>query len=343
MEDTDLHSESSTEEVQGELLEDSPPSDVSDEPERGTLEDAIREALQTQVVDEEGEPEVAEVAEEAESSSEAETVEEETTEQFDSDQQLLRALEDLKSSDVPLGKIDRFREVIEEKNGYKQRAESLMQVEEHFRTLQNSARASGMNEDQIAQYFELPMLMQNDPAKAYELIQGFQSDMAARYGMTVPDDLQKKVDDGYIDEESAQRLARAEAESRMTQQAMQAKQAEAEETARMATAQAVSSAVTSYEQQLANSDPDYQSKQKWLYEKLQVRKLASGLPESPEQAIEWVNEAYGEINETFKAMAPPPQPKRTLSSRGVNQPSSAPPASMYEAVLRAVGGSVTGD
>ena len=343
MENQDLHSESSTETTQGVMPEDSPPSDVSDEPERGTLEDAIRDALQTQVVDEiDEEPEVEQVAE-AESSSEAETVEEETTVQLDSDEQLLKVLEDLKSSDVPLGKIDRFRSVIEEKNGYKQQAESLMQVEEHFRTLQNSARASGMSEDQIAQYFELPMLMQSNPQAAYELIQGFQSDMATRYGMTMPDDLQQKVDEGYIDAESAQRLAKAEASERMAQQAMQAKQQEAEETARMATAQAVSSAVTSYEQQLANSDPDYQSKQKWLYEKLQVRKLASGLPESPEQAIEWVNEAYGEINETFRAMAPPPQPKRTLSSRGVNQPSSAPPASMYEAVLRAVGGSVTGD
>lgn len=340
MEELDLHSESSTE-TQGVMPEDSPPSDVS-EPERGTLEDAIRDALQTQVVDDDGEPEVAEVAE-AESSSEAEAVEEETTGQLNSDEQLLKVLEDLKSSDVPLGKIDRFRSVIEEKNGYKQQAESLMQVEEHFRTLQNSARASGMSEDQIAQYFELPMLMQSNPQAAYELIQGFQSDMATRYGMTMPEDLQQKVDEGYIDAESAQRLAKAEASERMAQQAMQSRQQEAEETARMATAQAVSSAVTSYEQQLANSDPDYQSKQKWLYEKLQTKKLASGLPASPEQAIEWVNEAYGEINETFKAMAPPPQPKRTLSSRGVNQPSSAPPASMYEAVLRAVGGSVTGD
>jgi hypothetical protein len=341
MEELDLHSESSTE-TQGVMPEDSPPSDVSDEPERGTLEDAIRDALQTQVVDDEDEPEVAEVAE-AESSSEAEAVEEETTGQLNSDEQLLKVLEDLKSSDVPLGKIDRFRSVIEEKNGYKQQAESLMQVEEHFRTLQNSARASGMSEEQIAQYFELPMLMQSNPQAAYELIQGFQSDMAARYGMTMPEDLQQKVDEGYIDAESAQRLARAEASERMAQQAMQAKQAEAEETARMATAQAVSSAVTSYEQQLANSDPDYQSKQKWLYEKLQTKKLVSGLPASPEQAIEWVNEAYGEINETFKAMAPPPKPKRHIGSRGVNQPSSAPPASMYEAVLRAVGGSVTGD
>jgi len=340
MEELDLHSESSTE-TQGVMPEDSPPSDVS-EPERGTLEDAIRDALQTQVVDDDGEPEVAEVTE-AESSSEAEAVEEETTGQLNSDEQLLKVLEDLKSSDVPLGKIDRFRSVIEEKNGYKQQAESLMQVEEHFRTLQNSARASGMSEDQIAQYFELPMLMQSNPQAAYELIQGFQSDMATRYGMTMPEDLQQKVDEGYIDAESAQRLAKAEASERMAQQAMQSRQQEAEETARMATAQAVSSAVTSYEQQLANSDPDYSAKQKWLYEKLQTKKLASGLPASPEQAIEWVNQAYGEINETFKSMAPPPQPKRTLSSRGVNQPSSAPPASMYEAVLRAVGGSVTGD
>ena len=68
MEDTDLHSESSTEEMQGDLLEDSPPSDVSDEPERGTLEDAIRDALETEVIDEDAEPEEAQVAEEAESS-----------------------------------------------------------------------------------------------------------------------------------------------------------------------------------------------------------------------------------------------------------------------------------
>ena len=343
MDDTDLHSESSTEEMQGDLLEDSPPSDVSDEPERGTLEDAIRDALQTEVIDEEAEPEEAEVAEEAESSAEVEEPVQEEVAELDSDQQLLKVLEDLKSSDVPLGKIDRFREVIEEKNGYKQRAESLMQVEEHFRTLQNSARASGMTEEQIAQYFELPMLMQNNPQAAYELIQGFQSDMANRYGMTMPEDIKQKVDDGYLDEETAQRLAKAEAESRMTKQMMEQRQAEAEETAKMATAQAVSSAVNSYEQQLRNSDPDFDAKRGWLMEKLQVRKIASGLPESPEQAIEWVNQAYGEINETFKRMAPTPQPKRTLSSRGVNQPSSAPPASMYEAVLRAVGGSVTGD
>lgn len=343
MEDTDLHSESSTEEMQGDLLEDSPPSDVSDEPERGTLEDAIRDALQGEVIDEDAEPEEAQVAEEAESSAEVEKpVEEEVTE-LDGDQQLLKVLEDLKSSDVPLGKIERFREVIEEKNGYKQRAESLTQVEEHFRTLQNSARASGMTEQQIAQYFELPMLMQNNPQAAYELIQGFQSDMANRYGMTMPEDIKQKVDDGYLDEETAQRLAKAEAESRMTKQMMEQRQAQAEETAKMATAQAVSSAVNSYEQQLRNTDPDFDAKRGWLMEKLQVRKMASGLPESPEQAIDWVNEAYGEINETFKKMAPPPQPKRTLSSRGVNQPSSAPPASMYEAVLRAVGGSVTGD
>lgn len=341
MEDQTFDSDSSPElePEQGALLEDSPASDVEDA-ERGSLEDAIREALADQVEDED-EPaeEIAAEAPNTDSSSEVDQPEQEAEAGPQDDEQLMKLLEEMKS-DVPLGKINRFREILNERNQYQEQNNNLLKVEEHFRTLQDSARAGGMSEQQISQYFELPMLMQSNPAAAYELIKGFESEMADKYGMTMPADLQQKVEEGYVDQETAERLSRAEAQTRMQLQQNEVQQAQRHEQARMATAQAVSSAVTSYEQQLQNSDPDYSAKKEWLYEKLQARKLSQGNPESPEQAIQWVNEAMAGINETLGKVAPKPVAKRPIQSRGVNQPTSAPPASMYDAVLRAVGGTV---
>ena len=313
-------------------------SDVEDQ----SLEDAIRDVIN--LGEDEGDDAEGDEGEDPEVSSTAEANDQE---QGESDEDAAgetdggsdddKLLELLKDESIPLGKVERFRQVLEERKQYKEQVESLGKIQQDLASIEQQAKQYGLTQDQVNNWYAMPVMLNSDPSKAIELLTDFVSELKARHGFDLPDDLRQKVEEGYIDEETARRVARSEAEAREAQRRREVDSEEAQRQAAIHRSQQITTAVNEFERSLRESDPDYGQKERFVRDRVRAIREERWIPESPEQAIAWVKEAVGDINEQFASLKPKRRETRAISGRsrsGSGKP--APPASMFEAVANAV-------
>ena len=254
------------------------------------------------------------------------------------DDQLLQVLSQLKDPSVRLDKIERFRSILEDRKRLSEEVAQHRQTADQLRVITDSATRAGMTNEQLANYMSLPIVLAESPAKAYEMVQDFLHELAAKAGMAIPDDIRKQIDDGLIDEDTAKRLSRAEAEARFVREqaenAQQQRRVEAEQ-ARRAT---IADAVNSFQNKLMTDDPDYtQAKHEMVKSELVV--LASGrIPKDAAEAVQWAREAHSRVTQRLASFAPKPSAKRTISGHRANTPTAPRPQSMKEAIAAALGG-----
>lgn len=236
-----------------------------------------------------------------------------------------------------LGTIKRFTAVLEENHGLKSRVGELEELEQQIGQLTDHARAAGMDENQMANWYAMPALLANDPQKAYELITEFANELTSRLGHQLPDDLQQKVDDGYMDEESAKELARARADKAELERRGEYSQQQRQQQTEQEAEAALITAVNTRQQHYQNNDPDYsQQKHRLVQNELAAIVRERGRPESPDQAASWADEAHKSVSEMLGQLTPARKPARPISGRGVNRPAATEPKTMLEAISAAV-------
>lgn len=334
--------EPSTETNSQGVDEPSPSSDVE-----ASLEDAIRDALQAQPdADEDYEPEDAEEdsspqddeatpeAAEAESESEPEPEPEDPDEAF---------LKMLKDNDVPLGKIDRFKELIQERNTLRQETEEAENIKAQIASIELAGKQLGLDDQQVGNLFASLVVMQEDPDRGFQMLNEVQTSLASKLGHELPSDLREKVDDGYLDEETARRIAIAEARADLQKRSAEQLREQQEVERRAMSHQAITESVNSYHKQIRESDPDYadpkiaEVKDRMLRQELAVLVQIEGQPDSVEKARALAEKAYEATNHAIKALRPAPQAtQRSISGRGSVKTTAAQPKSMLEAITAAV-------
>ncbi len=319
-------------------VEASEPSSSSDV--ETTMEDAIRSVLQESAPDEDYED--ADPEESTDSSAGEVVGDPETEEPIAeglTDEQILDELAALKDPNLPLGKIERFRQMVEEKNQLRQDLEVLSPVKGQLEEIQRAGMQAGLSQEQLTTLFSIPLLMANDPDQAVTAIEEMRGMIAQKSGHELAPELQQKVEDGYMDEESARELskarAQAEANARRAEQVEYEAQAERQQVGQ----QSIVNAVNTFQSSLKESDPDYDRKHKYVRLELAEIVKSRGAPENPETAVAWAKEAHESVSKDLSAFKPKPRAARPLSGRGTsNRQVSAQPASMYEAISAAVGG-----
>ena len=162
--------------------------------------------------------------------------------------------------------------------------------------------------------------------------------LAMQYtGQTLPADLQKQVKEGYVSPEIARELAQRRVQEQVMQSRHQAETQRSQQQVVQSRAQAIRQTVTNWEQQTRAKDPDYGLKADVVRRTAQALMQEKGVPQSPEQALAYVNQAYAEVNEQMKRLRPAPKatapgPSSTSSARGNTTPGSEP-KSMFEAAM----------
>lgn len=240
-------------------------------------------------------------------------------------------------SEEQLGTVKRFTEVLEHNQTLEARVGDLEKLEQQMGQLTDYARQAGISEQQLANWYAMPAMLANEPAKARELLTEFMDELNERQGHTLPDDLRQKVDEGYMDEASASELARTRAEKaeleRRTEYTHQQTQEQQQQTAKAAIVTAVNTRQQHYQQ----NDPDYSpQKHRLVQNELAAMVREKGPPTTPEQAAEWADTAYKSVSETLGQLKPKPRPARPISGRGGNRPAAAEPKSMKEAIAAAL-------
>lgn len=224
------------------------------------------------------------------------------------------------------------------------RVEAVEKDASSLQTLRSFAKENHFEPDDVSLAFQLMADLRNGRysdflQRATPIFQQAQ----ILSGQSLPEDLQQSVDDGYLTEEHAKELAQARAQKAEAE--TRAKRAEGEVTQTRQADQArtrateIISATQAREAELMKSDADYARLEPTI-QRIMQSFLQYSIPQSKEDAVAMVNEAYQAAKEMAPAKAAPkdthPSPGSTQTStpRGTDRPTATDPrAAVIDALV----------
>lgn len=241
-------------------------------------------------------------------------------------------------ANLPFHNHPRWKAVLAERDGYREPAERWGAIEAFRET-------NGLSTDEIAEGFEIMALLKSgDPAKLSDAREWFSERLDALNGMlghTLPEDLQQRVDDGFLDEAGAREIAqsRATVSLRETQATRTAEATEASRAQQGAETlrRELETAAQSWEERTKAADPDYAKKADLVEAKcIAIVQREGNPPRNAAEATALVERAYGEVNKAFKDALPKPRP----IAPGPTGTSTASPAASPQTLKEAIAGAL---
>lgn len=235
----------------------------------------------------------------------------------------------------------RFRQLVSERDAARGEVEQYRQGAEAYATIVQRVEMTGASAQQVDAAINLLHAINNDPAKAYQLIQPLYDKLSEFVGSRLPADLQDKVDKGYLDEDSAREVARLRHANAFTQrraQQTEAERIEEQQTEQYANLQtAIGSATSDWETNWRKMDPDYERKMPFVMAEIKATIAERGGVRSPAEAVEIANSALSAINQRLGSIVPPRREVRHVTggfSSGNERPTPKTALEAATAALR---------
>ena len=310
---------------------------------RKSLLDVVKDALDIKEVEDDEAP-IGLAAKEAPSPSEGDKSKPRSDSKPDTkddvgDDALLAALDKLKA-DVPLNKIERFREVIAENRQLKAGNERYKQLDNTFQAIGRDAMRMGMSQDDVAQLFAWPRLLASDPKAAVEQLQGFAAVWQEKVGHSLPGDLKQKVDDGLLDEDTAKEVAQLRASTALDKTRREVDDREQTRVSSAQRSKEIYDSVNTYQAELKANDPDYTpEKHDMTVDALTALVTKHGVPTTVADARAMAKAAYDTVTKRLSTFKPQPRAVSSQSpGRRLSKPAESHPKTMREAIENALGG-----
>jgi hypothetical protein len=221
---------------------------------------------------------------------------------------------------LPFHNHPRWKEVVNERDAYRSDAGE-------YRKITSFMSSNGLTNDEVVEGFQIMALMKTNPAEAHKKISEYKTKLDAYVGDSLPEDIRKRVDEGYIDDATAKELAALKAEKQLQVDRHQ----HAMEQQVHQTRANIHGAVVSWEQQMKAKDPDWSAKQELVTDQAKLM-LTNEKPSTPEEAIALVERAHSIIKERLSRFAPQRRPVSSVSSSTSSANASPVPKSLLEAV-----------
>lgn len=232
--------------------------------------------------------------------------------------------------DVPFNKHPRFKKLIEERNLYRESAEQYDKITSFLETNRLSA-------EEAAQGMQIMALMKADPTAALNALKPYVEKLSQAAGYVLPDDIQGKVDNGYLDEDAGRELAIARAKAQHAQSQTEQLRQEQQQRSRQQVEYDIQSTVTEWENNTRASDPDYELKADEIDDRVRVLLAQNGQPQNATDAVQMAKRAYDEVTERYnRRFAQNKRPMRTASGGKLSGTPQAEPANLMEAVQAAL-------
>jgi hypothetical protein len=235
---------------------------------------------------------------------------------------------------LPFHEHPRWKEVIAERDSFREDAG-------RFRQVSSFMERHGLSAEEVGEGFDvMAKLKSGDPAAMEEARAYFERGLAqlnAALGAVLPDDLREKVENGLIDEDTAKEVAQARATAALRTKQVESRDAaetQAEQQRELtARAQAMATAVDAEEQRLKASDPDYAKKAELVRTTcLAIVHETGKKPATEAEAVQLVKDAYAKVNAQLSAVVPKPRPMKTTTPHGSSAPTIKEPKTLLEAV-----------
>jgi hypothetical protein len=189
--------------------------------------------------------------------------------------------EDEQDANLPFGKHPAWKRVISQRNEARQQVEELAPDATAYRQVRDFMSQSRLEPAEVQTGFAIMAALKNDPEKAHALLKPYVEKLEAVIGLKLPDDLRQKVEDGALDEASAQEIARGRGREVVRQERDAHAEQAARETQEQQAARARAEAADAYIASLAGKDPDFAAIEPLLEGQIQVairRRVSAGQP-----------------------------------------------------------------
>lgn len=332
-------------EISSDVTADSSPAEDGNSP---SLFDVVRDAVAPESSAGEG----SEVEEDDDQDADAEDAEDGDTAEAEKDVEpeseekaVERLISELKEEGRSLQKVERFREVLTENKQLKGEVGELRTMREQLDQITQAAQRSGLQDQTVADLWATPIMFMQDPVAAVRKLREITDQLALMAGDKLPEELQAKVNDGYLSEEDAKAIATARAEAQRERTLREQTEAEQARNAQAARQAEGTRALTAFEQSLIQSDPDYTTAaRKWHRDRFTQAYLAAGRPTDAKEIVSIAEKTWKEVKSDLSEFAPKQRtPRPPIPGRRASNAPPAQPATMFEAIAQAVGGATSED
>lgn len=244
--------------------------------------------------------------------------------------------------DPPFHQHPRWQEKLRAERALKADVAALEPDAKAHRDVLGFMDANRLSHDDVRSGFAIMAAIRTDPAKAWELLQPTIKSIREFLGHDLPADLQAKVEDGSVDEDTARETTRLRNERIQQGQREEYAQRQAEARAQADTGQAAGTAVDAWLNGQASADPDFSHVSPLLEgEILRLQRVAQaeGKPfNTAESAVAMTTAAYANVKANLTRLRPAPQaiaprPRSSAPAGGTTPPA---PTNLRDAIRQAV-------
>lgn len=240
----------------------------------------------------------------------------------------------------------RISQLLSQRNEARRELETIRTDATNYQQIRSFMAENRLEDNEVAELFKLGAdLKSGDPTRLSAFIQRVIPTVNAvleATGQRVPADLAQKVQQGDLTDEMARQMARQRFETnrareeaeRATEQVQRVQQAQ-QTTAHV---EAIRGAVTTWEQSVRVSDPDFDKKAPAMARFAKALVAEQGNPKTPAEAVEFSKRVYDEVNNFFKTARPAPTATKQTAPHGggANSRSGATPSpNSLEEIIKA--------
>jgi hypothetical protein len=241
-------------------------------------------------------------------------------------------------SKLPFNKHPRFRELVKEKNTYKAQMAGYEADAKQYRDIQSFMQTNSLTAQEVVEGFEIMAQMKSDPAKAREALLKRMELLELATGHKLPTDLEEKIDQGYIDRETARDLHQqrvgAERKAQLAQSQLDRRSQEDQRNQ----VNSMASAVSAWEQATKSSDPDFDLKAELVKDRVRAHVASNGMPRTAEEALKLSKDSYDAVTQTLLRVRGDKAPMRTTVGGKTNGSAAPEPKNLLDVIRRVSAG-----
>lgn len=232
-------------------------------------------------------------------------------------------------SDAPFHTHPRFKELIAQRNQYREGAKQYEQI-------QNFLHVNGVAPEDAAKMLEIQALMKRDPQQAWQHLKPIVQQLLVEAGEVLPADLKQRVQRGEMTQAAAIEMSRLRAQQTSGQRAREMETRFNTEQAEAARIRSIQESVAMWEQNTRIKDPDFAKKYEDIQKEVLWLQKSQGLPKTPEDARKMVETAYATVTKRLAPVRPAKQPVRPVTGgRSASGNATPAPKSMLDVVQAA--------
>lgn len=235
---------------------------------------------------------------------------------------------------------ERIQQLLDQRLEKHNEVEALKPKAQQFEALEEYAATNKLSMPQIAESVELAALVNQKPEEALQRLIPVIQHLMKVTGQVLPDDIQERVRLGYMGEEDARKLVKAEITAQRASET-------AAETARDLAAReqaneirelqrTATEAADKWESSRKRSDPDWPLKSQRVGELIELEVLKKGFPSDQTAVVRMLDVIADKVNAEYARFTPRPKEIRPVTGTASTAANSEPKSSK-EAALRALG------